>query len=77
MQSSFIGFDYSQEANYYCPEDFDLNNKIIDEFKDSAKNLLISKVLSSFCKILKILIGFIMHFFLLLDISPKIKKMSV
>lgn len=53
MQSSFIGFDYSQEANYYCPEDYDLNNKIIDEFKDSAKNLLISKVLSSFCKILK------------------------
>ena len=39
MQDSFIAFDYSQEANNYCPEDYDPNNEIIVEFKDSAKKL--------------------------------------
>ena len=37
MQGSFIAFDYLQEANNYCPEDYDPNNEIIVEFKDSAK----------------------------------------
>ena len=32
MQDSFIDFDYSQEVNNYFPEDYDLNNEIIDEF---------------------------------------------
>ena len=32
MQDSFIYFDYSQEVNNYFPEDYDLNNEIIDEF---------------------------------------------
>ena len=39
MQNSFIAFDYSQEANNYCPEDYDPNNEIIVEFKDSAKKV--------------------------------------
>ena len=30
-------FDYSQEANSYCPENYDLNNEIADKFKDSGK----------------------------------------
>ena len=37
MQDSSIDLDYSQEANNYCPEDYDLNNEIIDESKDSQK----------------------------------------
>ena len=39
IQDSFIDFDYSQEANNYCPEDYDLNNEIIDEFKDARKKV--------------------------------------
>ena len=39
MQDSFIAFGYSQEANNYCPEDYDPNNEIIVEFKDSAKKV--------------------------------------
>ena len=39
MQDSFIDFDYSQEANNYCPEDYDSNNEIIDEFKNSGKKI--------------------------------------
>ena len=37
MQDSFIEFDYSQEANNYCPDDYDPSNDVIDEFKDSSK----------------------------------------
>ena len=37
MQDSFIDFDYSQEANNYCPDDYDLSQETIDEFKESAK----------------------------------------
>ena len=39
MQDSFIDFDYSQEVNNYFPEDYDLNNEIIDEFQDSSKKV--------------------------------------
>ena len=39
MQDSFIDFDYSQEANNYCPNDCNPNKEIIDEFKDSAKKV--------------------------------------
>ena len=39
IQDSFIDFDYSQEANNYCPEDYDPNNEIIDEFKDARKKV--------------------------------------
>ena len=37
MQNSFIDFDYSQEGNSYCPEDYDPNNDVINEFQDSSK----------------------------------------
>ena len=37
MQDSFIDFDYSQEANNYCSDDYDPSNDVIDEFKDSSK----------------------------------------
>ena len=39
MQDSFIDFDYSKESKYYCQEDYDPNNEIIDEFKDSGKKV--------------------------------------
>ena len=39
MQDSFIDFDYSQETNNYCPDDYDPSEEIIDEFKDSAKEV--------------------------------------
>ena len=39
MQDSFIDFDNSQEANNYCPEDYDLNNEIIYKFKHSGKKV--------------------------------------
>ena len=39
MQDSFINFDYSQEANNYCPDDYDPHEEIIDEFKDSAEKV--------------------------------------
>ena len=39
MQDLFIDFDYSQEANNYFPDDYDPSNKIIDEFKHSAKKV--------------------------------------
>ena len=39
MQDSFIDFDYSQEANNYCPNDYNPSEKIIVEFKDSAKKV--------------------------------------
>ena len=39
MQDSFIDLDYSQKTNNYCPEDYDPNNEIIDEFKDSQKKV--------------------------------------
>ena len=39
MQDSFINFDYSQEANNYCPDDYDSSDDVIDEFKDSSKKV--------------------------------------
>ena len=39
MRDSFIDFDYSQEANNYCLEDYDPNNQLIDKFKDSRKKV--------------------------------------
>ena len=39
MQDSFIYFDYFQETNNYCPDDYDPSEEIIDEFKDSAKKV--------------------------------------
>ena len=39
MQDSFIDLDYSQEANNYCPDDYDPSEEIIDEFKESAKKV--------------------------------------
>ena len=39
MQDSFIDFDYSQEANNYCPDGYDPTEEIIDEFNDSAKKI--------------------------------------
>ena len=39
MQDSFIHFDYSQEANNCCPDDYNSNKKIADEFKDSSKKV--------------------------------------
>ena len=59
MQDSFIDFDYSQEVNNYCPDDYDPSNDVIDKFKDSSKKvnefrstILITNVLEnkdSFC----------------------------
>ena len=37
MQDSFIGFDWSQEANNYCMDDYDPTKETIDEFKNSTK----------------------------------------
>ena len=37
MQDSFIDFDYSQEVNNYCRDDYYPEEEIIDELKDSAK----------------------------------------
>ena len=39
VQDSFDDFDYSQEANNYCPDDNYPSDDIIDEFKDSAKKI--------------------------------------
>ena len=39
IQDSFIDFDYSQEANNYCPDDYDRSDDVIDEFKHSTKNV--------------------------------------
>ena len=39
MQDSFIDLDYSQEANSYCPDDYDPSEEIIDKFKESAKKV--------------------------------------
>ena len=39
MQDSFIDFDYSQEANNYCLDDYDPSEEIINEFKNSAKKV--------------------------------------
>ena len=39
MQDYFTDFDYSQEANNYCPDDYNPSEEIIDEFKDSAKKV--------------------------------------
>ena len=39
MQDSFIGFDYSQESNNYCPHDYNPSKEMIDEFKNSAKKI--------------------------------------
>ena len=39
MQDSFINFHYSQEANNYCPDDYNPSEEIIDEFRDSAKKI--------------------------------------
>ena len=39
MQDSFIDLDSSQEANYYCLDDYDPSEKITDEFKESTKKV--------------------------------------
>ena len=39
MQDSFIDFGYSQEANNYCPDDYDPSDDVIDEFKDLGAHL--------------------------------------
>ena len=39
MQDSFVDFDYSHEANNYCPDDYDPSKQIIEKFKDSAKKV--------------------------------------
>ena len=39
MQDSFIDFDYSQEANNCCPDNYDPSEEIIDEIKVSAKKV--------------------------------------
>ena len=39
MQDYFTDFDYSQETNNYCPDDYDPSEEMIDEFKDSAKKV--------------------------------------
>ena len=39
MQDYFIDFDYSQEANNYCPDDYYPGKEIIDQFKYSAKKV--------------------------------------
>ena len=39
MQDALIDLDNSQEANNYCPDDYDLGVDIIDEFKESTKNV--------------------------------------
>ena len=37
MQDSFIDFDWSQEANNYCMDDYDPSKRTIGKFKNSAK----------------------------------------
>ena len=39
MPDSFINFHYSQEANNYCPDNYNPSEEIIDEFRDSAKKI--------------------------------------
>ena len=39
MQDSFIDFDYSQEANNCCLDDYVPNEEIIDEFKEFARKV--------------------------------------
>ena len=39
MQDSFIDFDWSQEANNYCMDDYDPTKETIDKFKYSAKRV--------------------------------------
>ena len=39
MRDAFIDFDYSQESNNYCPEDFDPNENVINKFKKSTKKV--------------------------------------
>ena len=39
IQDYFIDFDYSQEANNYCPDDYYPGKEIIDQFKYSAKKV--------------------------------------
>ena len=38
MQDAFIDYE-SQEVNNYCLEDFDPENEIIDDSKDTAKKI--------------------------------------
>ena len=39
MQDSFIGFDWSQEANNYCTDDYDPTKETTGKFKNSTKRL--------------------------------------
>ena len=39
MQDYFIDFDYSQEANNYCSDDYYPGKEITDQFKYSAKKV--------------------------------------
>ena len=39
MQDSFIDFDFYQEANNYCLDDYDQSDDVIEEFKDSTKKV--------------------------------------
>ena len=39
MEDSFIDFDWSQEANNYCMDDYDPTKNTIDEFRNSAKRV--------------------------------------
>ena len=39
MQNSFIDFDYFQEANNYCPDDYGPSNDVIDKLKDSSRKV--------------------------------------
>ena len=39
MQNSFIDFDYFQEANTYCPDDYGPSNDVIDKLKDSSRKV--------------------------------------
>ena len=39
VQDSFDDFYFTQEANSYCPDDYDPSDDVIDEFKDSAKKV--------------------------------------
>ena len=39
MQDTFIDFGYSQEANNYCPNDYNPSDEVIDEIKDLGAHL--------------------------------------
>ena len=39
MQDFFIDFDFYQETNNYCLDDYDQSDGAIDEFKDSSKKV--------------------------------------